>query len=447
MSDTTELAQDERERTAPTLRWTVDGVERALTVDGAVTVGSAPSCDVALSGQKTVSRVHAELARRADGLWVRDLGSRNGTFVENIRVEIARVPHGAKLAFGDAVCEVRYEREARAPEAPGAGAFGPMIGQSAPMRRLFAILERAAASDASVLVQAETGCGKELVARALHEASPRRDEPFVVVDCAALPENLLESELFGHARGAFTGAVSARAGAFEEADKGTLFLDEIGELPLAMQPKLLRVLESRTIRRLGETAHKPVDVRVLAATHRDLRTMVNAGTFREDLYFRLAVLPVSIPPLRDRAEDIPALLERFLGRPPRDLLGAGQLAQLLRMPWLGNVRELRNFCDRAKALGVEAALQLLAGDVSPEPESRRDVPAPDGDALALAGDALVPDVDAESLHEFRERWANRAEHAYLRALLARYGDNLTEAAKRAGIARGHVYRLIKRHGG
>jgi transcriptional regulator with GAF, ATPase, and Fis domain len=186
------------------------------------------------------------------------------------------------VRFGDTECEVSYERDDRPAAGAGATSFGPLVGASPPMQRLVALLARAAASDAGVLVQAETGSGKELVARALHDGSARRDEPFVIVDCAALPENLLESELFGHARGAFTGAVNARSGAFEDADKGTLFLDEIGELPLAMQPKLLRVLESRTIRRLGETSHRPVDVRVVAATHRDLRTMVNAGTFRED---------------------------------------------------------------------------------------------------------------------------------------------------------------------
>ncbi len=444
MSDTrdTERSTGPEERTLPTLRW-LDGAEpRSHAIDETATLGAAPSCDVVLPG-RTVSRVHAELARRPDGLWLRDLGSRNGSYVQGIRVEIARIPHGATVRFGDTECEVSYERDDRPAAGAGATSFGPLVGASPPMQRLFALLARAAASDAGVLVQAETGSGKELVARALHDGSARRDEPFVIVDCAALPENLLESELFGHARGAFTGAVNARSGAFEDADKGTLFLDEIGELPLAMQPKLLRVLESRTIRRLGETSHRPVDVRVVAATHRDLRTMVNAGTFREDLYFRLAVLPVSIPPLRERVEDLPLLLERFLGRPAREVFGSGQLAELHRLPWLGNVRELRNFCERVKALGVDGALQLLRGDESPPPESRRDLPA----VAASAAPALAPDVDAETLHAFRERWAANAEHAYLRALLGRYGDNLTEAAKRAGIARGHIYRLITRYDG
>ena len=197
--------------------------------------------------------------------------------------------------------------------------FGRLIGPSVKMRELFARLARIARAPASVLIEGETGTGKELVARAIHDASPRAGRPFVVIDCGALPENLLDAELFGHARGAFTGAVAARAGAFESAEGGTVFLDEIGELPLGVQPKLLRVLESRAVRRLGENDHRPVDVRVLSATHRDLRTMVNSRAFREDLYFRLAVLPVRVPPLRERPGDIIALAQHFL---PRESAGS-----------------------------------------------------------------------------------------------------------------------------
>jgi transcriptional regulator with GAF, ATPase, and Fis domain len=180
------------------------------------------------------------------------------------------------------------------------------------MRKLFATLERVAATDYSVLVNGDTGTGKELVARALHHESSRRSQPFIVVDCAAIPESLIESQLFGHARGAFTGALTARTGDFEAANGGTIFLDEIGELPPSVQPKLLRVLESRTIRRVGESQPRPVDVRIISATHRDLLSMVGAGTFREDLYFRIASVPVRIPPLRDRLEDLPLLVQRFL---------------------------------------------------------------------------------------------------------------------------------------
>jgi len=194
--------------------------------------------------------------------------------------------------------------------------FPRLVGSSPAMRDLFARLHRLAFSEASVLVQGETGTGKELVARAVHDASPRAGGPFVIVDCGAIPESLLEGELFGHAKGAFTGASGARKGVIEAADGGTLFLDEIGELPLTMQPKLLRVIESRSLRRLGEPAYRPVNVRFISATHRDLRLMVNERGFREDLYFRLSVLPITIPPLRERPADIPTLVEHFLAGTP-----------------------------------------------------------------------------------------------------------------------------------
>ena len=247
----------------------------------------------------TVSRLHAELDPRRDGLWVRDLGSRNGTFVNGVRVVSARVPDGGRVQLGAASITLLPSPTSVSVELWPDTRFGPLVGKSVAMRELFATLARVAAVDATVLVSGETGTGKELVAEAVHGASPRAGGPFVVVDCAALPDQLLQSELFGHARGAFTGAETARAGAIESANGGTVFLDEIGELPLAMQPALLRVLESRTVRRLGETAHRKVDVRFVSATHRDLRAMVTAGAFREDLYFRhRASLPLVVPPLR-----------------------------------------------------------------------------------------------------------------------------------------------------
>ena len=226
------------------------------------------------------------------------------------------------------------------------------------MRQLFARLFRLAQSTATVLVEGETGTGKELVARAIHDASARAGEPFVVIDCGAMPESLLEAELFGHVKGAFTGATDSRPGAIEAAHGGTVFLDEIGELPVSMQPKLLRVLESRSVRRLGEPIHRSIDVRFVAATHRDLRTMVDSRTFREDLYYRLAVVPVTIPPLRDRPGDIASLVRHFLRDPADALFRPEMLLKLTSRPWFGNVRELRNFVERAAALGPDEALAL-----------------------------------------------------------------------------------------
>jgi transcriptional regulator with GAF, ATPase, and Fis domain len=296
------------------------------------------------------------------------------------------------------------------------------------MRELFATIVRIGASEAPVLVEGETGTGKELVARSIHDCSHRATGPFVIVDCAALPEGLLESELFGHAKGAFTGATGAQTGSFESAEGGTVFLDEIGELPLSMQPKLLRVLESKTVRRIGESAHRRVDVRFVTATHRNLRAMVNGGEFREDLYFRLAVLPVRVPPLRERMEDLPRLVELFapvMPAPERDALcrelGGRQLA--------GNVRELRNLVERASLLGRERA-GLLA----------HDGPLAPGDGEASQGSTPVLPFEAP----FRD-FQHNAEREYLQRLMIKHGGHVAEAAQAAGINRTYFYRLLRKH--
>jgi transcriptional regulator with GAF, ATPase, and Fis domain len=250
----------------------------------------------------------------------------------------------------------------------------------------------------------------------------------VIVDCAALASSIIEGELFGHARGAFTGAVAARAGSFEAAHGGTIFLDEIGELPPALQPKLLRVLESRTIKRLGESEHRPIDVRLVAATHRDLRRMVNAAAFREDLYFRIAVLPLVLPPLRARKDDIPLLFRHFLaGRQTVEPISERELAE---MPWLGNVRELRNFVERVCAIGARDAMQSS--------HASNGTAASPAAATAVAFD--------QPFKEFRERWIDHGEREYLRRLLERHGRNVPSAAEAAGLDRTYVYRLIRKHG-
>jgi transcriptional regulator with GAF, ATPase, and Fis domain len=301
------------------------------------------------------------------------------------------------------------------------------------MLALYARLERVATSHGTVLIGGETGTGKELVAQALHDASGRADGPFVVVDCGALPETLLDAELFGHGRGAFTGAIGARAGAVEVAHGGTLFLDEIGELPLALQPKLLRVLEARTIRRLGENEQRAVDVRFVCATHRDLRAMVGAHAFREDLYFRLAVLPITVPALRERRSDVALLAQRFLPEDARALLTPELIAWLEASPWPGNVRELRNFIERLTTLGAAEALAMTAA-------TALDPAAPAGELGVLA-----PELQALPFKEARERWMNQMERAYVAALLERHAKNMTAAAAAAGLDRTYLHRLRRKH--
>lgn len=396
-------------------------------------VGSATGAGLVLA-DATVSRLHAELVMVDGHLWIRDLGSRNGTFVEGILVDSARVPDQGRIRLGATELALLSDADTEDSELWPHPRFGPLIGASRVMRELFAQLARIAVTDSSAVIHGETGTGKELVARAIHEASRRSKKPFVVIDCAALPEHLLEAELFGHARGAFTGAVADRIGAFESADGGTMFLDEIGELPLTMQPKLLRVLESRTIRRVGESHHRPVDVRIISATHRDLRTMVNAGAFREDLYFRLAVLPLFVPPLRERRDDIPLLAQNFVGDQQQRLSDAF-IAEIASRPWLGNVRELRNHVERALAFGEHRARAMSS--VPPR--------APHEPAPRLA-DGSDPHVVAEDFRTFREAWMERGERMYVERLLAAHGGVVAAAAAAAGLDRTYFYRLMRRLG-
>jgi transcriptional regulator with GAF, ATPase, and Fis domain len=412
-------------RSRPELRWADEGGAHAQVIAGRTTVGSAPGAELRVADRE-VSRLHAELEPAEQGTWVRDLGSRNGTFVGDLRITAALLPDGARLRLGGTELSLRYPSEPSPVELWPGASFGGLIGSSAPMRELYAGLARVAESDAPVLLLGETGTGKELAARAIHAASKRAAQPFVIVDCAALSASLVEGELFGHARGAFTGAVGARAGSFEAADGGTIFLDEIGELPLAIQPKLLRVLESRTVKRLGESEHRSVDVRLIAATHRDLGRLVNSGAFREDLYFRLAVLPLVLPPLRARPSDIPLLYRHLLaGRQPREPVSERSLAE---MPWLGNVRELRNFVERVCAIGASGP--LATGSPAPTTE-----PA--------AGASPIP--FEQPFKEFRESWIDHGEREYVRRLLERHGRNVAAAAEAAGLDRTYVYRLIRKH--
>jgi two-component system response regulator GlrR len=417
-------------RKHPHLYWTDGEGNHSAVVECRMVLGAAPGVDLVIPAP-TVSRIHAELDPRESGLWVRDLGSRNGTFVDGVRVECACVPERGRVRLGALELAVSYGPQPSPVPLWGEPRFGPLVGASTTMRELFARLARIAGSDATVLIQGETGTGKELVARALHDRSRRAGEPFVIVDCGALPETLLDAELFGHTRGAFTGATAARAGAFEAAQGGTLFLDEIGELPMALQPKLLRVLEERTVRRLGENESRPLDIRFISATHRDLRTMVNARAFREDLYFRLAVLPVAIPPLREHPSDVAVLAEHFLPPESREMLTAELAAELESRPWLGNVRELRNFIDRLTTLGASDALaETPPGTLAP---------ASPRTSLLPAEWRTLP------LKEARERCTSQIEQEYVEALLERHGHNVTAAAQSAGLVRTYLHRLMRKY--
>ncbi len=315
-----------------------------------------------------------------------------------------------------------------------------VLGQSRVMRELFALISRVAPTDATILFEGETGTGKEAVAEAVHQQSARSSGPFVVVDCGAIPHELIGSELFGHVKGSFTGAGADKEGLIEAANGGTLFLDEIGELALDLQPQLLRVLDKRQVRRVGETRSVPVNIRVLAATHRDLKAMVRAGEFREDLFYRLAVVKTVVPPLRARLEDIPLLAEHFA-----EALGRGgftlspQLLDALQQhSWPGNVRELRNVVERALSLGDAGALAAAL----PPP---REV-APSGTGAAAAADRPPDDVLELPFKEAKAQLIEGFEREYLTHLLAKHKGNISRAANEAGIDRNYIHRLIKKYG-
>jgi len=374
------------------------------------------------------SRQHIELRLRGDSVSVRDLGSTNGTTVDGVRVIEAVLSPASHLRIGGtSIRATPFEEPVVIPLSPRTS-FGGLIGASAAMREVFAILERVSGTEATVLVEGETGTGKELVAEGIHDHSTRAEGPFVPLDCGAVTASLMESELFGHVRGAFTGAVGDRQGVFEAAHGGTLFLDELGELPLELQPKLLRALEKREIRRVGDTHTRKVDVRVVAATNRDLAAEVNRGAFREDLYFRLAVVHVKLPPLRARRGDIPLLVEHFIEqllpgspRPSADLVQA-----LSRKAWPGNVRELRN--------AVERALALVGSD------GTGGEPAPAADPTGMLAELL--DKPYKSA---QERWNACFEVAYVEHALRKSGGSVSGAAREAGVTRRHIQRLMKRH--
>jgi DNA-binding NtrC family response regulator len=387
-------------------------------------IGSADDADLRVQ-DATVSRHHVELKPSSGGVWVRDLGSMNGTVVAGARIEQAFVEAEATLSLGQTMVRISIvENDLGAPLGPETFGTG-VVGHSLAMRRVFGLLERMAKSDATIVLLGETGTGKEVLAGAVHAHSPRAMQPFVVFDCRTVAHDLLESALFGHTRGAFTGAVDNRPGAFARADGGTLFLDEIGELPLEMQPRLLRALDSGEVKPVGEDAYKSYDVRVIASSHHDLEALTRDGRFRKDLFFRLAVAMVQVPPLRQRVEDIPLLVRHFVRETGREdfELTVELRDRMMAYGWPGNVRELRNAVDRA-LLGEIDALQAAH-------------------ALAPSRGEVALDLPFK---EAKERLIEGFTRDYLAALLHKHAGNVSRAARAAGIARPHLHKLVVKYG-
>jgi DNA-binding NtrC family response regulator len=358
-----------------------------------------------------------------------DCGSTNGTFIQGSRFEKITIGFGSEIKLGRTVIKFLPDEEIVEPEPSAQSSFGSIVGGDTKVRQMFTLLEDVAATNATVLIEGETGTGKELIAEEIHNHSPRKDGPFVVFDCGSVPRELIESMLFGHVKGSFTGAITDRRGAFAEAHGGTIFLDEIGEMVLDLQPSLLRVLDKRAVRKVGSNTYEKIDVRVVAATNRDLRGEVAKKAFREDLYYRLAVIRVSVPPLRERGTDIPLLINHFVQSfGPGLSVTPEDMARLVRHGWPGNVRELRNVIERACLLSRGNTINLE-------------------DALttdtAQAGLGIRTDLPFK---EAKGQLVETFEQKYIEDLMRRHKMNLSAAAREAQIDRKHLRELIRKYG-
>jgi DNA-binding NtrC family response regulator len=407
--------------------------EKRISIDashaGPLLIGTSVSCELVLV-DRGVSRRHLEVEVEGNALRVRDLGSTNGTYANDVQIREALLKGGDVVRLSDTLLRIDRESSRAPPSLPDAVSFGKMLGASREMRRLYLTCEKLAGSSVPVIIEGETGTGKEVLAECLHERGPRAAGPFVVFDCTMVSPNLLESELFGHEKGAFTGAVSRREGVFEQAHGGTLFLDEIGDLDVTMQPKLLRAIERSQVRRVGGRDWIQVDVRIVAATRRNLDEAVEEGRFRDDLFHRLAVARIALPPLRSRRGDIGLMTQEFtrqLGAPagavPPEILGRWE-----RELWPGNVRELRNAVARYLALG-----EVEVPDAEPDAGSGLDSPA----ATIPLAEQWVADVLARGLSypAARQALVGTFERRYVEAMLAAHDGNVSRAAAASGVAR------------
>jgi DNA-binding NtrC family response regulator len=426
-----------------------------------VYVGSAPDNDVVID-DATASRVHCKIEVDRHGHRIRDLESKNGTFVNGIRICDAYLPPECTLKIGESEFAFQLGQESVEVHLASGNQFGELLGESLVMREIFALLARLAPTDVTVLVEGASGTGKELVAEALHNNSGRSKGPFVVFDCSAVPRELVESELFGHIKGAFTGATANRIGAFEEANGGTLFLDEIGELSLDLQPKLLRVLEKLEVKPVGSNNRVKVDCRIVAATNRDLVQEVADGNFREDLFYRLAVIKMKLPSLKNRVEDIPLLVNHFIqrsaGQIPSDSefqISYETMAKLQKHPWPGNVRELKNFVERAALLAGDGdidtrfiggnAAGVLGGMAATAKSAAnlghgQSVQGANTSTGAISVDYKLPFKDAKN------RLIDEFERVYWTRLLSKSDGNVSEAARLGGIHRKSLEYLLKKIG-
>jgi two-component system nitrogen regulation response regulator GlnG len=391
-----------------------------------VAFGSAPTCEMVLT-DKTVSRKHLVAELISDEVIMVDQGSTNGTFIQGSRFEKIAIGFGAEVKLGRTVIKFLPDEEVVEPEPSPEAAFGSIVGGDTKMRQLFKLLQDVAQTAATVLIEGETGTGKELIAEEIHNHSPRRDGPFVVFDCGSVPRELIESMLFGHVKGSFTGAITDRKGAFAEAHGGTIFLDEIGEMALDLQPSLLRVLDKRAVRKVGSNVYEKIDVRVVAATNRDLRAEVAKKAFREDLYYRLAVIRVTVPPLRERGADIPLLVNHFMQSfGPQLNCTPEDMSKLVRHSWPGNVRELRNAIERACLLSRGNSINIddaLVQEAAP--------------ALGIRTDLPFKEAKGQLVEMF--------EREYIEDLMRRHAGNLSAAAREAQIDRKHLRELIRKY--
>ncbi len=409
-----------------------------------IRVGKRENNDLVLE-EKTVSRNHFEIVQTEDSYLLRDLESTNGTTINDIRVKEAYLSPGDIIRLGTIRIEFLAFDEKVQIEPSAHNEFGPLLGRSRKMRQIFSILEKISPTNATVLIEGETGTGKDLVARAVHQFSPRKTKPFVVFDCSAVAQNLIESELFGHVKGSFTGAVATRKGAFEEANNGTIFLDEIGELSLELQPKLLRALEQREVKKVGANESIPIDLRVICATNKNLKKEVAENRFRQDLYYRLSVVKINMPGLRERPEDIPFLIERLLASGKFNLGPDGQLKvkrveddalkMLTRYQYPGNVRELMNILERlAPMVDGDTITARHVSYIFEEMEREEEA------TERMSVDMGLP------FKEAKQKIVESFEKDYLASLLRRNNYNISKTAREAGIDRKHIRNLLKKYG-